>query len=90
METDKLSELGLLFGVGVLRMGVLLFARKTYFLPVFTILIDLFLQLVKVSVKPEILQPVNLFFFPHLFFLLFQYFQLFSNRLFILQKLSFL
>jgi hypothetical protein len=73
METDKLSELRLLFWVGVLRIGVLLFARKTYFLPVFTILIDLFLQLVEVSVKPEILQPVNLFFLLHLFFLLFHY-----------------
>jgi hypothetical protein len=73
METDKLPELGLLFWVGFLRVSVLLFARKAYFLPVFTILIDLFLQLVKVSVKPEILQPVNLFFLLHLFFLLFQY-----------------
>lgn len=90
METDKLSELCLLFWVCVLRVAVLLFARKTYFLPVFTILIDLFLQLVKVSVKPEILQFINLFFFPYLFLLLFQYLKLFSNLLFILQKLSFI
>ena len=86
MEVNQLPELGLFFGICILRVCVLLFARKAYFLPVLRILVDFLLELIEIRVKSEVFQLVNLLFLLHLLFIFCQCWYLLGKLWILLQN----